>query len=132
MFKNKNSLFTGWPHSQGEKTEHISRGRTAGEHGWNEEQGCYSCPPFLISHLLSFRLFLSPPHSQPNLNPFPHACLLFPLCKPHTQSQHYTFPAVVGRGKQWGWPTRAARSPFPGVMLVVALPSQLAQLAGCG
>lgn len=48
MFKNKNSLFTGWPHSQGEKTEHISGGRRAAEHGWREEQRCYSCPPFLI------------------------------------------------------------------------------------
>ena len=54
------------------------------------------------------------------------------LGKPHTWCQHYSFPAVVGRGKQWGWPTHAAHSPFPGVTPVVALPSQLAQLTGCG
>lgn len=54
------------------------------------------------------------------------------LCKPHAQSQHYSFPAVVGRDEQWDWPTRAAHSPFPAVTLVVALPPQLAQLSGCG
>ena len=79
MFKSKTRLFTGWPHSQGEKTEHLSGGRRSAEHGWSEEQGCNSCPTSHSSSPLLQAVSHSPPHSQLNVNPFLHACPLFPL-----------------------------------------------------
>lgn len=137
-------LLKGWPHSQGEKTEHISSGRRDAKHGWSEELGCYSCLPFLISHFFCFRplLFLSLLHSQLNANPFPHTCSLFPLSKspipdPNiTASQQYqegvnrgdgpqSQPTVLSQGWCWCW---LCQHSWPSSQAVANLWCQVASL----
>lgn len=89
---------------------------------------------FLFSFLISFAsgFFSSSLHLTDKSESHPPCLPSVPsLCKPHTQSQHYSFPAVVGRGKQQGCPIQSAHIPLPGVMQALALPSLLAQLTGC-
>lgn len=78
MFKNKNSLLTGWPRSQGEKT---SVHPVTAKCGWNEDEGCYSYP-LLFLFCFRFLLFLSSPQSQPYLKPSPSRLPSLPsLCR---------------------------------------------------
>lgn len=77
---------------------------------------------FLIPRLLCFRLllFLSPPRSQPNLNPFSHACPLFavsasPMPSPNTTASQqwlegtnsgtgpHVQPTVLSQRWRWWW-----------------------------